>query len=57
MKNPIPTFFLCRLKSVRQGSNLSGESGRWRNFFGKSGGEMRDLGWLDAFRAVKLALR
>ena len=39
MKNPIPKFFVSRLKFVRQGSNLSGESGRWRNFFGKSGGE------------------
>ena len=36
MKNPIPKFLVSRLKFVRQGSNLSGKSGRWRNFFGKS---------------------
>ena len=37
MKNPIPKFFVSRLKFVRQGSNLSAESGQWRNIFGKSG--------------------
>ena len=56
MKNLIPKFFVSRLKFVRQGSNLSGESGRWRFFFGKSVLKMRVLGWLDAFRTVKLAL-
>ena len=33
MKNPIPKFSGSRLKFVRQSSNLSGESGRWPNFF------------------------
>ena len=33
MKNPIPNFFVSRLKFARQGSNLSGESGRWPIFF------------------------
>ena len=35
MKNPIPK---------RQGSNLSGESRRWRKNFGKSGGENEGFG-------------
>ena len=43
MKNPIPNF-LCRLKFVRQGSNLSGESGRLRIFFEKSSGETEGFG-------------
>ena len=33
MKNPIPKFSVSRLKFVRQGSNLSGESEQWPNFF------------------------
>jgi len=50
MKNPIPNpnpdpkFFVSRLKFVRQGSNLSGESGRWRIFFGKLGDENEGFG-------------
>ena len=32
MKNPIPKFSVSRLKFVRHGSNLSGESGRWPIF-------------------------
>ena len=55
MKNPIPKFLVSRLKFVRQGLNLSGESGRWRFFLESLVAKMRVLGWLDAFRAVKLA--
>ena len=40
-----------------QGSNSSGERGRLPNFFESQDSEMRVLGWLDAFRAVKLALK
>ena len=58
MKNPIPNVFVSRLKFVRQGSNLSGESGQVADFFLKVRmAKMRFLGWLDAFRAVKLALK
>ena len=58
MKNPIPKFLVSRLKFVRWGSNLSGEGRRWRIFFLESQvAKMRVLGWLDAFRAVKLALQ
>ena len=53
-----PYFFVSRLKFVRQGSNLSGESGRWPNFFWKVRiTKMRVLGWLDVFMAVRLALQ
>ena len=55
MKNRIPNFCGSRLKFVMQGSNSSGERGRI--FFLKVRiAKMRVLGWLDAFRAVKLAL-
>ena len=58
MKKRIPNFCGSRLKFVMQGSNSSGERGRLPNFFLKVRiAKMRVLGWLDAFRAVKLALK
>ena len=57
MKNPIHKFLMSRLKFVRRGSNLSSEGRRWRNFFGNQVAKMKVLGWLDAFRAVKLAFQ
>ncbi len=47
---------MSRLKFVRRGSNLSGESRRGEFFLESQVVKMRVLGWLDAFRAVKLAL-
>ena len=44
MKNAIPKFFVSRLKFVRQGLNLSGESGRWQFFFGSQVAKMRGFG-------------
>ena len=60
MKNRIPNFCGSRLKFVMQGSISSGERGRRAvaEFFLKVRiAKMRVLGWLDAFRAVKLALK
>ena len=58
MKNCIPNFSGSRLKFVMQGLNSSGESGRSPDFFLKVRiAKMRVLGWLDAFRTVKLALK
>ena len=58
MKNRIPNFCGSRMKFVMQGSNSSGERGRLPIFFLKVRiAKMRVLGWLDAFRAVKLALK
>ena len=56
MKNRIPNFCGSRLKFVMQGSNSSGERGRLP-FLKVRIAKMRVLGWLDAFRAVKLALK
>ena len=56
-KIPIPKFLVRRLKFVRRGSNFSAQSRRWQFFFGNQVAKMRVLGWLDAFRAVKLALQ
>ena len=53
MKNPIPKFLVSRLKFVRQGSNLSGESGRWRIFFGKSGGENEGFGVVECVQGCR----
>ena len=50
-------FFVSRLKFVRQGSNSSGEGGRLLNFFESQDSKNEGFGWLDAFRAVKLALQ
>ena len=57
MKNPIPKFFVSRLKFVRQGSKVLGESGRWSIFLKVRIAQLSLLGWLDAFRAVKLGLK
>ena len=52
-ENPIPKFFVSRLKFLRQGSNLSDESGRWRNYFGKSGGENEGFGVVGCVQGCK----
>ena len=57
MNNPISKFSVSRLKFVRQGSNLSSGSGRWPFFFKVKIAQMSVLGWLNAFRAVKLGLK
>ena len=52
-ENPIPKFFVSRLKFVRQGTYLPGESGRWRFFFGKSGGENEGFGVVGCVQGCK----
>ena len=44
MKNPIPKFSVNRLKFVRQSLNLSGETGRWPNFFESQDSENEGFG-------------
>ena len=58
MENRNPNISGSRLKFVMQGSTSLGESGRLPNFFLKVRiAKMRVLGWLDAFKGVKLALK
>ena len=53
MKNPIPKFFVSRLKFVRQGSNSSGEGGRLPNFFESQDSENEGFGVVGCVQGCK----